>query len=147
MRPVLFVATLIFMTATSSAQTETAVLAGGCFWCLDAAYQMIEGVTSVVPGYAGGHTTNPAYPLVSAGITGHAEVVRVEFDPSIINYAGILKIFWGIHDPTTKNRQGNDIGSQYRSMIFYGSEAQKRTAEQSMVTAQKLWDNPTAALR
>jgi peptide-methionine (S)-S-oxide reductase len=124
------------------AETQTATLGGGCFWCLDAAYRQIEGVTGVVSGYAGGRRPNPTYEQVSTGATGHAEVVQVEFDPSVISYGEILDILWTIHDPTTLNRQGADVGTQYRSAIFYADEAQKATAEASRRAVQELWSNP-----
>ncbi len=105
--------------------SESAVLGGGCFWCLEAAYDELAGVGSVQSGYAGGHVPNPTYKAVCSGGTGHAEVVRVEFDPAVISFADLLDVFFTIHDPTTLNRQGNDIGTQYRSAIFYNSAAQK----------------------
>jgi peptide-methionine (S)-S-oxide reductase len=122
--------------------TESIVLAGGCFWCLEAAYQEIKGVTEVVPGYAGGAMVNPSYEMVCTGTTGHAEVVKVTFDTSVINLADILDIFWAIHDPTTKDRQGNDAGTQYRSMILYSDEAQRTTAEKSIAAVARLWPSP-----
>jgi peptide-methionine (S)-S-oxide reductase len=97
---------------------ETAILGGGCFWCLDAAYREIEGVTDVVSGYAGGQRPNPTYEQVCTGRTGHAEVVQVTFDPSVISYTDVLEIFWAIHDPTTRDRQGADVGTQNRSVSF-----------------------------
>jgi peptide-methionine (S)-S-oxide reductase len=124
------------------AETQTATLGGGCFWCLDAAYRQIEGVTGVVSGYAGGRRPNPTYEQVSTGATGHAEVVQVEFDPSVISYGEILDILWTIHDPTTLNRQGADVGTQYRSVIFYADQAQKAAAEASRRAVQELWSNP-----
>jgi peptide-methionine (S)-S-oxide reductase len=124
------------------AETQTATLGGGCFWCLDAAYRQIEGVAGVVSGYAGGRRPNPTYEQVSTGATGHAEVVQVEFDPSVISYGEILDILWTIHDPTTLNRQGADVGTQYRSVIFYADEAQKAAAEASRRAVQELWSNP-----
>ena len=126
----------------AGAQTEAVVLGGGCFWCLEAAYQMVRGVTKVVPGYAGGHTTDPDYWKVARKDTGHAEVVRVEFDPAVISFAIILDIFWSIHNPTTPNQQGHDIGPEYRSMILYGSDAQRDTVQKSQAEAQKAWDDP-----
>ncbi len=122
--------------------TETATLAGGCFWCLDAAYRQIEGVTGVVSGYSGGAGPNPTYEQVCTGATGHAEVVQVEFDPDVISYPEILEIFWTIHDPTTLNRQGADVGTQYRSAIFYHDDQQKAAAKASRDTVQALWSNP-----
>jgi peptide-methionine (S)-S-oxide reductase len=105
-----------------------ATLGGGCFWCLEAVYQQLRGVTQVESGYAGGDTLNPNYESVCGGHTGHAEVVRIEFDPEIISYKKLLEVFFAIHDPTTLNRQGNDVGSQYRSVIFYHDDFQKVTA-------------------
>lgn len=118
---------------------QTAVLGGGCFWCLEAAYQQVGGVTDVTPGYAGGHVPMPTYERVHGGDTGHAEVVQVTFDLDTISYADILDIFWGIHNPTTPNRQGNDVGPEYRSMILYSSPEQAEIAEKSRQHAQTLW--------
>ena len=123
-------------------QTEQIVLGGGCFWCIEAAYQLIEGVATVVPGYSGGDTKEPTYREVCSGTTGHAEVVRVEFDPSVISLEKILEIFWTIHDPTTLNRQGADIGTQYRSILRAKDEEQLRAAEKSRDAAAALWDAP-----
>ena len=124
--------------------TETATLGGGCFWCVEAVYQRVDGVIDVKPGYAGGHVKNPTYKEICTGNTGHAEVARVEFDPELISYDQILNVFWQAHDPTTVNRQGNDVGIQYRSVIFYHSESQKETAEKSKVEAGKsgYWTEP-----
>ena len=122
--------------------TETATLGGGCFWCLDAVYREIDGVVEVVAGYAGGRRPNPTYEQVCTGGTGHAEVVQVTFDPDVISFRDILDIFWSIHDPTTLNRQGADVGTQYRSMILYAGETQKAQAEASRDAAQSLWSNP-----
>lgn len=108
---------------------EFATLAGGCFWCLEAVYEDLEGVVDVESGYAGGHVARPTYQQVCRGDTGHAEVVRLEFDPNRISYREILEVFFAIHDPTQLNRQGNDIGTQYRSAIFYHSDEQRRIAE------------------
>jgi peptide-methionine (S)-S-oxide reductase len=113
---------------TSDAERETATLGGGCFWCLEAVYDLVEGVTDVVSGYSGGTRPNPTYEQVCTGQTGHAEVVRVTFDPSVISFREVLDIFFSIHDPTTLNRQGADVGTQYRSVIFYHNEAQKQVA-------------------
>ena len=121
---------------------ETATLAGGCFWCLDAAYRRIGGVTGSVSGYSGGPGANPSYRDVCSGRTGHAEAVQVEFDPEVISYPEILEIFWTIHDPTTLNRQGADVGTQYRSAIFYDGPGQKAAAEASRDDIQKLWPDP-----
>ncbi len=115
-----------------SANEEIATLGGGCFWCLEAVYEQVEGVASVQSGYTGGARPNPTYEQVCSGATGHAEVVQVRFDRTVITFREILQIFFSIHDPTTLNRQGNDVGSQYRSAIFYHSEEQKATAEAVM---------------
>ncbi len=125
-------------------QLEVATLGGGCFWCLDAIYRDVEGVDRVVSGYSGGHIPNPTYEQVCGKQTGHAEVVQVWFDPSVISYEDILYIFWRIHDPTTADRQGNDIGPQYRSVIFYNDEAQRATAEKTRAEAEAahVWPNP-----
>ena len=108
---------------------ELATLGGGCFWCTEAVFLEIEGVTKVVPGYSGGDVKNPTYKQVTTGITGHAEVIQVTFDPEVLTYQEVLEIFFTMHDPTQLNRQGADIGTQYRSVVFYHSEAQKKTAE------------------
>uniref|UniRef100_UPI0025E4D24E peptide-methionine (S)-S-oxide reductase MsrA n=1 Tax=Oceanithermus sp. TaxID=2268145 RepID=UPI0025E4D24E len=105
-----------------------ATLGGGCFWCLEAAFRPLKGVLEVTPGYAGGRTPNPTYEEVSSGGTGHAEVVRVEFDPEVIGYEQLLDVFFTVHDPTTKDRQGYDVGPQYRSIVLYEDEAQKEAA-------------------
>jgi peptide-methionine (S)-S-oxide reductase len=106
-----------------------AVFGGGCFWCTEAVFKMMRGVTSVLPGYAGGTTENPTYAEVSEGTTGHAEVVRIEYDPAEVKYESLLTVFFGSHDPTTLNRQGADVGTQYRSVIFYTTDEQKMEAE------------------
>ncbi len=116
--------------------TKTAVFGGGCFWCTEAIYKRIKGVKKVVPGYAGGHSENPTYYQVCSGTTGHAEVIRVEYDPEVIGYKELVEIFWEAHDPTQKNRQGNDIGTQYRSIILYQDEEQQKIAEESMKAAE-----------
>ncbi len=123
---------------------ETATLAGGCFWCLEAVYDELKGVTDVVSGYAGGTVDRPTYQQVCSGMTGHAEVVQVTFDPKVISYKDLLDVFFTIHDPTTLNRQGNDVGTQYRSAIFYHTPEQKAIAEQTIkdLEAQKLWRDP-----
>jgi peptide-methionine (S)-S-oxide reductase len=125
-------------------QTETITLGGGCFWCLEAVYDQLEGVLDVVSGYAGGHMPNPDYKTVCSGTTGHAEVVQVTFDPQEITLQEILEVFFSIHDPTTLNRQGADVGTQYRSAIFYHDQTQKATAEQAMAEIRdaEIWDNP-----
>jgi peptide-methionine (S)-S-oxide reductase len=110
-------------------QTEIAVFGGGCFWCIEAVFEMLKGVVRVAPGYAGGQTLDPTYEQVCSGETGHAEVLRIEYDPSVISYRDLLTVFFAAHDPTQLNRQGNDVGTQYRSAVFYTSEAQKLEAE------------------
>jgi peptide-methionine (S)-S-oxide reductase len=110
------------------AKTEKATLGGGCFWCLEAFFERIPGVKSVVSGYAGGNVPNPSYDMVCSGLTGHAEVVQIEYDPEVISFDKLLKIFWACHDPTTPNRQGPDVGTQYRSIILYQNDDQKKAA-------------------
>ncbi|MFL6672739.1 MAG: peptide-methionine (S)-S-oxide reductase MsrA [Massilia sp.] len=127
---------------TDQSATEVAILGGGCFWCLEAVYLEVGGVTRVESGYMGGHTTNPSYEQVCAGSSGHAEVVRLEFDPQVISYRDILEIFFTIHDPTTPDRQGNDVGPQYRSVIFTTSPEQEATARQVMAEMAQVWDGP-----
>ncbi len=129
---------------TSLPGLETATLAGGCFWCLEAVFGMLKGVKRVVSGYAGGRVPNPSYKAVCAGTTGHAEAVQITFDPALISYRDLLEVFFTTHDPTTLNRQGADVGTQYRSAIFYHSPTQKATAEAVMaeVTAAGLWPDP-----
>ena len=124
--------------------TQIATLAGGCFWCLEAVFDEVKGVGSVESGYAGGHVENPSYKEVCTGQTGHAEVVRITFDDEVVSYCDLLNVFFGIHDPTTLNRQGADVGTQYRSAIFYHDEEQKRIAEEVIqeLEAQKIWDKP-----
>lgn len=114
-------------------ELQTAVFGGGCFWCLEAVFARVQGVKSVESGYMGGQVKNPAYREVCSGTTGHAEVVRVTFDPAAVGYKDLLEVFFAIHDPTTLNQQGNDVGTQYRSVIFYLSEEQRRQAEQAIV--------------
>jgi methionine-S-sulfoxide reductase len=121
---------------------ESIVLGGGCFWCLDASFKLIKGITEVISGYAGGHVDNPDYQAVCDGTTGHAEVVQVTFDTSVLKLAEVLEIFWAVHDPTTPDRQGNDVGSQYRSAIYYETDNQLPVVQKSIEEVQKLWDNP-----
>jgi peptide-methionine (S)-S-oxide reductase len=123
---------------------ETATLAAGCFWCVEAVFDDLKGVEDVVSGYSGGHTENPTYREVCSETTGHAEVIQINFDPEQISYADILRVFFAVHDPTTLNRQGNDIGTSYRSAIFYHSPEQKQTAEEIIkeVTEAEIYDNP-----
>ncbi len=128
----------------SEKKFEVATLGGGCFWCIEAVFDELQGVVDVVSGYAGGHKENPTYQEVCTGTTGHAEVVQVTFDPEVISYSDILRVFFAVHDPTTLNRQGNDIGTQYRSVIFYHSENQKREAERIIreIAEAKIYENP-----
>ncbi|HEX8163040.1 MAG TPA: peptide-methionine (S)-S-oxide reductase MsrA [Pyrinomonadaceae bacterium] len=123
---------------------ETATLAGGCFWCVEAVFDELRGVESVVSGYTGGDAPQPTYQQVCSGATGHAEAVRVSFDPGVVSFREILEIFFTVHDPTTLNRQGADVGTQYRSAIFYHTPEQRETAERVVaeLDAQKLWDAP-----
>lgn len=122
--------------------TRLATFGGGCFWCVEAVYQQVDGVKSVTSGYAGGHTDNPTYKAVCNGDTGHAEVVQIEFDPAKVSYERLLGLFWLAHDPTTLNRQGNDVGTQYRSIILCQDEAQRVAAEKSRAAAAKSFDKP-----
>jgi peptide-methionine (S)-S-oxide reductase len=123
---------------------ETATLAGGCFWCLEAVYDEIKGVLSVESGYSNGDSLNPTYKDVCNGDTGHAEAVRIQFDPSVVSFRNLLNVFFAIHDPTTLNRQGGDVGTQYRSAIFYHSSEQKETAETLIreLNAERVWHSP-----
>ena len=129
---------------SASTKSESAVLGGGCFWCLEAVFEQLRGVQSVESGYAGGHVANPSYEDVCAGNTGHAEVVRVTFDASQLSFLDLLKVFFSIHDPTTKDRQGSDIGTQYRSVIFCQSPGQRADAEAVIgeLAGAKLWADP-----
>jgi peptide-methionine (S)-S-oxide reductase len=126
------------------ARSETATLAGGCFWCLEAVYQEMEGVLQIESGYTGGHTANPTYEEVCSGATGHAEAVQVRFDPDVTSYREILEVFFAIHDPTTLNRQGNDVGTQYRSAIFWHDERQRATTEELIreLDSENIWPSP-----
>ena len=126
----------------SSGQTDTAVFGGGCFWCLDAQFKLVDGVKSVLSGYAGGTTSNPTYEQVCSETTGHAEVIKVEFDPKKISYEDLLRKFFHAHDPTTLNRQGPDVGTSYRSIILYRDENQESIAKKVKAEAQKEWPDP-----
>ncbi len=123
---------------------QLATFGNGCFWCSEAIFQRLEGVEKVMPGYSGGHVDNPAYEQVCTGTTGHAESIQITFDPAKISYDELLEVFWKTHDPTTKNRQGNDVGPQYRSVIFYHNAGQKRLAEsyRAKLNEEKIWDQP-----
>ena len=128
----------------SPAKLETATFGAGCFWCVEAVFQNLQGVASVVSGYAGGTVENPTYEQVCSGATGYAEVCQIHFDPARISYKELLEVFWQTHDPTTLNRQGSDEGTQYRSAIFYHSDQQRQTAElyKKELAAAKIWDRP-----
>lgn len=138
----------ILSTSLLAQQTEEklekATLGAGCFWCVEAIFELVEGIEYVESGFSGGHVKNPAYREVVNGTTGHAEVARIHFNPDIISYEEILEIFWHTHDPTTLNRQGNDVGEQYRSVIFYHNEEQKEIAEKSLKKTDEsgLWKDP-----
>jgi peptide-methionine (S)-S-oxide reductase len=127
---------------TTTNKTELATLGGGCFWCLEATFELLPGVKAVTSGYAGGQKESPTYEQVCTGATGHAEVVQIEYDPQVISFGKLLETFWEVHDPTTLNRQGNDLGTQYRSVIFYQDEAQKQAAEESKAQEQKKLSRP-----
>ena len=130
------------MTFTNSAKAESVVLGGGCFWCLDATYKLLPGVTHVTCGYSGGTLANPSYRDVCTEQTGHAEVVKIDFDPAVVSLDKVLDYFWHVHDPTQVGGQGNDMGSQYRSIILYSSPEQKAAAEKSRAEAQKRYSDP-----
>jgi peptide-methionine (S)-S-oxide reductase len=123
---------------------KIATFGAGCFWCIEACFKDLKGVIDVYPGYAGGHIENPTYEQVCSGNTGHAEVARVEYDENLLSYEQLLEVFWFVHDPTQLNRQGNDIGTQYRSVMFYHDESQKLDAEKykNRLIEEKVWDNP-----
>ncbi len=128
---------------TNLQNLETATFGGGCFWCLEPLFDNLKGVTDVVSGYAGGHSVNPTYQQVCSETTGHAEVIQVKFDPSIVSYQELLEVFFTMHDPTTLNRQGNDVGESYRSIVLYHNAAQLETAKNviSSFEQQKIWDH------
>lgn len=132
------------MIQANAIASEVATLAGGCFWCIEVIFDELRGVNHVVSGYMGGQTQNPTYRDVCSGMTGHAEVIQVHFDPSVISYREVVEVFLTIHDPTTLNRQGNDAGTQYRSAIFFHSAQQQRTAAEVIAdfTRQKIWGRP-----
>ena len=127
-----------------STNLEEATFGAGCFWCVEAVFEEVKGIKSAVAGYAGGEIENPTYKQVSSGTTDHAEVARITFDPSVISYEQLLEVFWHTHNPTTKNRQGADVGPQYRSVIFYHNDHQKEVAEKSLkkTDASNLWEDP-----
>ncbi|MBN2775278.1 MAG: peptide-methionine (S)-S-oxide reductase MsrA [Prolixibacteraceae bacterium] len=144
-KKLIIIITLFLMTGNLMAKgLETATLGGGCFWCTEAIYKELKGVKSILPGYSGGHVKNPSYKEVCTGNTGHAEVVQIEFDTDVVSFAEILEVFFETHDPTTLNRQGADIGTQYRSVVFYHSEEQKKTAEEiiALFGKEKVYSDP-----
>lgn len=145
MRTITILLTLLtFTNLTMAQQLETATLAGGCFWCTEAVYKELKGVSDIKPGYSGGHVKNPSYREVCNGTTGHAEVIQLTFDPAVVSFSEILEVFFMTHDPTTLNRQGNDVGTQYRSAVFYHNEDQKQTAEKviRLFEQEKVYDKP-----
>ena len=130
--------------AGAKSKTEKATFGGGCFWCSEAVFERIPGVKSVVSGFAGGHVPNPSYEMVCSGLTGHAEVVQIEYDPAVVSFEKLLTVFWKSHDPTTLNQQGDDFGTQYRSIILYSTESQKEAAQKSYqdLKARHVFRNP-----
>lgn len=146
MTALIFVSIALFMNTFSeqNKQLENATLGGGCFWCTEAVFLEMKGVEKVVPGYSGGHVKNPAYREVTTGRTGHAEVVQITFNPEVTSFSEILEVFFKTHNPTTLNRQGNDVGTQYRSAVFYHNEEQKQIAEKviKLFEQEKVYDDP-----
>ena len=144
MQSLVLVVKVKLLSQTQEKQLEVATLASGCFWCTEAVFSIVKGVEKVEPGYTGGSKPNPTYEEVSTGATGHAEAVQVTFDPNMISFKEILEIFFDTHDPTTMNRQGPDVGTQYRSVIFYHDEVQKAAAEAMIaeLTKEEIWDKP-----
>ena len=130
------------MSTANETRTELATIGGGCFWCIEAVYKRIDGIKSAVSGYAGGATENPNYREVSMGNSGHAEVVQVAFDPDVISYEKVLKVFFDSHDPTTENRQGADVGTQYRSIVLYHDDAQREVAERVILETREKYTDP-----
>jgi peptide-methionine (S)-S-oxide reductase len=128
--------------STDKSATQKIVVGGGCFWCVEAVYQRLPGVKKVISGYSGGHVKNPTYEQICTKTTGHAEVVEVEFDPKVASLENVLDVFFAAHDPTTKDRQGNDVGPQYRSVIYYADDEQKKAAEAAVKRNQKEWKDP-----
>jgi peptide-methionine (S)-S-oxide reductase len=137
MHAIILIILTLAMNTSKGKDLEKATLGGGCFWCTEAVYKQMKGVLEVVPGYSGGHVKNPSYREVTTGRTGHAEVVQITFDPEAVSYAKILEVFFLMHDPTTLNRQGNDIGTQYRSVIFFHNGEQERTAREAIELLEK----------
>ncbi|MCA1758477.1 MAG: peptide-methionine (S)-S-oxide reductase MsrA, partial [Bacteroidales bacterium] len=144
MKSIILLSLIILTNWAMGKELEKATLGGGCFWCTEAVYLELKGVVDVKPGYSGGHVKNPSYKEVCNETTGHAEVVQITFDPEVVSYSEILEVFFVTHDPTTLNRQGNDVGTQYRSAIFYHSEQQKQTAQKviELLTKDKVYNKP-----
>ncbi|RIJ45839.1 peptide-methionine (S)-S-oxide reductase [Maribellus luteus] len=144
MRKSIVIIFLILSTTAMAKELEKATLGGGCFWCTEAVYLELKGVVDVKPGYSGGHVKNPGYKEVCTGTTGHAEAVQITFDPEVVSYSQLLEVFFATHDPTTLNRQGNDVGTQYRSVIFYHNQQQKETAEKviRLLEEEKVYEQP-----
>jgi len=140
--PALALSVSLLMSANAICKTEEAVFGGGCFWCVEAVFENVPGVESVTSGYAGGTVPNPTYDQVCGGRTGHAEVVRIAFDPTVVTFRDLVDLFWMAHDPTTKNRQVADVGTQYRSIILYSNDRQKADAEASRAAAQSAFRSP-----
>lgn len=141
---ILSLGTITLFAQQTEKNLEQATFGAGCFWCVEAIYEIVEGIELVESGYSGGHVENPSYNEVTSGQTGHAEVARIHFDPEVISYKELLEVLWHTHNPTTLNRQGNDVGPQYRSVIFYHNEEQKRIAEASLKKTDEsdLWEDP-----
>lgn len=141
---ILSLGTISLFAQQTEKNLEKATFGAGCFWCVEAIYEIVEGIEYVESGYSGGHVENPSYKEVTGGKTGHAEVARIHFDPKVISYAELLEVLWHTHNPTTLNRQGNDVGPQYRSVIFYHNEEQKEIAEKSLKKTDEsgLWEDP-----
>jgi peptide-methionine (S)-S-oxide reductase len=139
---------LFLYTMAQTNELQTATLGSGCFWCTEAIFEQVKGVSNIKPGYAGGHVNNPSYKEVCNGTTGHAEVIQLYYDPAIISYAEILEIYFKMHDPTQLNRQGNDIGTQYRSVIFYHTQEQKQIATdvKDKLEHEMIWENPIVTI-
>jgi peptide-methionine (S)-S-oxide reductase len=142
--PLLFLSFVMTATAETkpASKTELATFGGGCFWCTEAVFELLPGVKSVVSGYAGGKTANPTYDDICTGRTGHAEVIQIEFDPTVVTYERLVEVFFEAHDPTTLNRQGADVGTQYRSVIFFHNEVQEKAALAGKTAAQAHFDDP-----
>lgn len=133
---------LMNLQSAEPAATQSVIVGGGCFWCVEAVLQRVPGVKKIVSGYSGGAMKNPTYEQISTGTTGHAEVVRVDFDPAVVKLGTVLDVFFISHDPTTLNQQGADRGTQYRSVVFYANDEQKKAADEAVVRAKKEWSNP-----